>query len=551
MTRLETSKAAWVAFLAVSLILFGIEAAWFLPEGSALLAAAAWSWVGCSCLILCWALIYSVAPFFRAVFWRSQDVAWYLIAFFIPVGLILFGIGGWKYTQISNECALQVQSGYFFFTETKDLGLFKMGFIGYPARQYLLAAVPSYLFGKGLVALRIGFGSLYLIGYVAFLRGTLGFLESRNSPRPMLVSSLTGALVSMGSYPLLYARLFEQTLVPIALAYLFLAGLLLLLSRPGPLPGLWVAWVLGLMPYSYTPSFGIWALAMVVVCYLAMRRSVGKRLPLAVCLAYGAVAFAACLATMAREHALAGRAAIGGFDGLLAVDWLFRLLAGFHATVGLEESLIPAPLLLGLVFILVHSVRTRDFRVPFVCAWAVGAVVMALALKGYCWRLPQFDIHRAMFIVPVLSLMLGLYLSEHWRALSGGDDRLLRGIIVSGILVMILNSAYLPFIRRTPRESSPFFATDEEEAAMLVWKTAGAGAKTVYVQPPFPPEYRFDDLLRYFSPDAKVVRTAPPEGEHLPGNLVVSFLSDDPATRLADFLVWHNNPRPFLKIRPE
>lgn len=514
--------------------------------------AAAWSWLGCSGLVLCWALLFSVAPFFRADFWRSRDLAWYLAAFLIPLGLLLFGINGWEFTQISNECALEVQSGFFYLTRFGELGPFKIGFLGYPARQYLLAAVPTYLFGKGLFTLRMGFGSLYIVGYLAFLRGTLGFLESRNSPRPMLIASLAGTFVSMASYPFLYARLFEQTLVPIALAYLFLAGLLVLLARPGPLPALWVAWALGLMPYSYTPSYGIWAMAMVILCYLALSPAVGRRLPLGVCIAYGAATFATSLALLAHENSLADKTTLGGFDNLLAVDWLFRLGVGLHATVGLEESLIPAPLVLGLVLILAHSVRRKDFRVPFVCAWAAGSVFMALALKGYCWRLPDFDIHRAMFIVPVLSLALGLYISENWRAFSpGGDDRMLRAMVVSGILVMILNSAYLPFIRRTPKESTPVIATDEEEAAMLVWTRAGAGAKTVYVLPPFLPEYRFDDILQYFSPETKLIRSAPPDGEHVPGNFVISFLSDDGDSRIADVLVWHNHARPYLQIKPE
>jgi hypothetical protein len=247
---------------------------------------------------------------------------------------------------------------------------------------------------------------------------------------------------------------------------------------------------------------------------------------------------------------MVGKVTVGGFDHLLFRDWLYRMSSGLHATIGLEESLIPAPLVLGVVCILLHSLRRKDYRVLWVCAWAAGSVAAALALKGYCWRLPEFDVHRAMFILPVLSLMLGLYLSENWEPASPGtENRLMRGMIISAILVMILNSAYLPFIRRTPRASDPAFTEDAEEATMLVLHKAWPNPKTIYLKPPLGCD--LEDNLKYFSPDTAIVRTDPPEGEHLQGNFVISFINDSPSARIRDFLVWHHNDRPFLQIKPE
>jgi hypothetical protein len=550
MRRLETSRLAWAAFLALALLLLCIEGTWPFAEGSAPRVAAAWSWIGFSVLVLCWALALVVLPFLRPGFWKSRDLPWFLAAHVIPVGLVLFEVNGWKFTQINGEGAQEVQSGYFFLTRYPDLGIFKMGFLGYPTRQYLLAALPSYILGKGLVTLRMGYGTLYVLGYLSFLQATWRYMGSRNSPRPMLLASLTGTLVSLGSYPLLHARIFEQTIEPLSVTFLFLAGLLLLLSRPGPLPALWAAWALGLLPYSYTPAYAPWLFAMALLVCLALSRSAGQRLPIAVILACGAASFATSVAMLVHEHSLAGKVALGGFDGLVARDWLFRLSGGFHATIGLEESLVPAPLLLGLVFILVHSLGRRDFRVLWVCAWGAGTVAVALALKGYCWRLPEFDVHRAMTILPVLSLALGLYLSENWSRLSqGADERLLRGLVISAMVVMILNSACLPFLRRTPRGSDPTITGDDEEAIMLVLHVAGRSPRTIYMQPPL--DCDLDDILRYFWPDTAIVRSDPPEGEHLPGVYVLSFLNKDPMTRVYDFLVWHANRRPYLQLRPE
>jgi hypothetical protein len=122
-------------------------------------------------MVLGWTLIYSLIPVFSRDFWRRRDVHWFLAAYFVPVGLVLFGVNGWEYTQINSEGAQEVQCGYGFLAQSSDLGMFKMGFLGYPVRQYLLAALPSFLWGKSLVTLRMGFGGLYLLGYLSFLQG--------------------------------------------------------------------------------------------------------------------------------------------------------------------------------------------------------------------------------------------------------------------------------------------------------------------------------------------------------------------------------------------
>jgi hypothetical protein len=398
--------------------------------------------------------------------------------------------------------------------------------------------------------MRIGYGGLYIVGYLAYLQATWRYLASRNSPRPMLAASLVGCLVSLASYTLLYARNFEQTIVPLAVTCLFLAGLLQLLTRPGPLPALWSAWALGLLPHSYTPAYGAWVFAMALLGWLLVYRPAGQRLPIAMNLVYGAAAFATSVAMLVHENALAGKVTVGGFDDLILKDWLFRMGQGFHATIGLEESLIPAPLLLGIFLILAHSVLRRDFRVLLVCAWALGSVAIALALKGYCWRYPEFDIHRAMFILPVLSLLLGVYVSEYWKQLTpGSEDRLIRGLVLAALVVMFINAAYLPLIRRSPRSSEPALTADEEEATMLVLDKAQAHPRTIYFTPPL--DCDLDDMLKYFSPETTIIRGYPPAGEHEKGIYIISFLKPNLADRLPDNLVWHLNRRPYLQIAPE
>lgn len=207
-------------------LLLAIEATYFAPEGGMLRAGAAWSWLTAAVLVLGTALASSVAPFLRREFWLSRDVGVYLAAYLTPVALLAYGSNGYVHTQINDEAVQQVSAGLGLLETRRDLGLFSTGFVGYPARQYLLAALPSLAFGKGLVALRAGFGGLFLIAYLSFISSLRGYLEARKAPFPLLLSGLGGVLAVLGSYSLLYARLFEQTTVPLAAICLFLAGIL-------------------------------------------------------------------------------------------------------------------------------------------------------------------------------------------------------------------------------------------------------------------------------------------------------------------------------------
>jgi hypothetical protein len=288
------------------------------------------------------------------------------------------------------------------------------------------------------------------------------------------------------------------------------------------------------------------------------------RSPLVAGVVYGAVTIA--VSSVAQVHAslFASRLAVGGFsDGGAAGfsdaspgAWAARLFSGLHAAIGIEECLIPAPLALGVLFILLHSLRKRDFRVLYLCLWAGGTIVLSLALKGYWQRVPEFDIQRAMIVLPPLSLALAMYVAANTGAIVARNlETALRGMMISGMLFMLLNSAYLPLIRRVPRAYVPFEVTDREEAAMLVIERTPPDPRTVYLVPPL--YFPLEQTLAYFSPGTQVVRSYPPAGEHRPGAYVISYIGkepyvrEDPDAQLADHPVRYAHPRPYLRISPE
>ncbi len=536
-------------------IFVGIEATYVCPAGSVLRAIAAWTWMASSVLVLGSALISSLVPFFRRDSWSSRSCAWYLAAFVAPIVLVLFGVTGYAHTQINDEAIQQVAAGLGLLESRRDLGLFSTGFVGYPARQYLLAALPSLVLGRGLIALRIGFGGLFLIGYLSFLSSLRGYLEARKSEAAALLAALAGVLVALGSYPLLYARLFEQTTAPVAAMLFFLAGALRLADRPAPLGALWILWSVGFMPYAYTPALAAWAFCMAVLACLAFTGFRASRPILAAALVYGAAALAVSLLAQVQANLASGRFSLGATTDTGNDSWVYRLSNGLHAAFGLEESLVPAPLALGILFVLLHSSKRRDYRILSLCLWALLTVAVSLLMRGYWRRVPEFDIQRAMIILPPLSLALVLYAASLWPPTASGSERALRVAAASAVLFMLLNASYLPLIRRAPRAYVPFAVTDKEEATMLVVGQAGSSAKTVYLVPPL--FIHLEDTLLYFSPATKVVRGLPPAGEHLPGNFVLSyarpelFVPEDSYAQFSEHPVRSSFPRPYLRISAE
>ncbi len=518
-------------------------------------AIAAWSWIICSGLVIASALVSSLLPLLRRDAWSARGFIWYLAALVAPIVLVLVGVTGYVHTQINDEAIQQVAAGLGLLKSRRDLGLFSSGFVGYPARQYLLAALPSLLLGRGLVTLRIGFGGLFLIGYLSFVSSLRRYLAPRKPEAAMLLAALAGALVALGSYPLLYARLFEQTTVPLAAILLFLAGTLRLADRPDPLGGLWVLWSVGFMPYAYTPALAAWAFCMGVLVYLVFTGSGASRPIFGAALVYGAAALA--VSSLAQVHAnlASGRFSFGVTSDSGNDNWLYRLSNGLHAAFGLDESLVPAPLALGILFVLIDSLRRRDYRILSVCAWALATVALSLLMRGYWRRVPEFDIQRAMVILPPLSLALVVYAASLWPPITGGYERAFRIAAASAVLFMLLNASYLPLIRRAPRAYVPFAVTDKEEATMLVVGVAGGPARTVYVLPPL--FIHLEDTLQYFSPATRVVRGPPPAGEHLPGNYVIAysspelFVPEDTYSQFSEHPVRSSRPRPYLRISAE
>jgi hypothetical protein len=551
----KRSKSAWGWFFFVIAILMmtGVEFCYFLSDGSTLKRFAGLTWIVVSVGFLLSVTLNSFKPFFRDSFWRDKDRFWYLTAFILPICLIYFDVSGITWTPINDEGTQQVSQGLTLLQQDPDFGIYRLTyFVGYIARQYVLAALPTYFFGPSLLALRLGTSIIYLCGYLTFLSALAHYLEKRKASHPLLLASFAGIMVSLGEYPLIQARVFEQTTMPIGAMLLFLAGIFNFLSRPTAFGTFWVAWSFGFFVEGYTPALGGWCLAFFVMLYLALHPKHKQRV-LWLPLVYGVCCLAIAYLLMSSGHALKPRFETG-LPGFTVGDWVWRYFMGYHAWLGAGFSVIPCPLALAALAACYFSLKYRDYRFPLLCMWCVAMAFASLTCVGSNFNLPQFDIHRSMFILPPLAAGVVLFY-QAYRPTEDSLPGLHRAILTSAcfaMLYMVCTGAAIPFAVRTyiyEREM-----TDYDEALYKIdclnFNSRPQKITKIYILPPL----KIDDLetgLVYFAPSAMVVRGNPPVGEKEPGAYLLSYLSKNEEDRAYDVIVPSRHPRPYLQLKQE
>jgi hypothetical protein len=543
----------WLAYAAGILILMGIEFAYFLDNNSILRQDAALAWIVISVSFLLLVTLGAFRLFFQASFWRDKDKFWYLTAFVLPIALIYLDIGGVTWTPINDEGAQQVAQAMDLLRQDPDFGIYRLAyFVGYIDRQYVLASMPTYFFGPSLVALRLGNSWVYLGGYLAFLAAMAHYFKARNALNPLLLASFAGMMISLGQYALIQARVFEQTTMPIGAMLLFLAGVFYFLSGVTPFRTFWVTWSFGFFAGGYTPALGGWWLALVVLLYLALHPQHKYRI-LGAPVIYGCCCLLVACLVLSGANTLQARFKIGPPE-LTAGDRIWRYFLGYHSLLGAGFSVLPCPLALAAIAVCYFSFKYRDYRFPLLGVWCAAIALLSLTCIGSNFNSPQFDIHRAIFILPPLAAGAVVFYHVYGSRLDP-SRRLHPTIMICArvaMVYMIYTGAAFPWTERTYIYHRNM--TDYDEALYKIdcvnFDPKMKKIAKLYIVPPL----EIGDLetgLAYFAPSAVLIRGNPPPGEKQPGAYLLSYLSDNEEDRKYDVRMPSRHARPYLQLKPE
>lgn len=159
-------------------------------------------------------------------------------------------IGNLNYADINADAAQQTAAGITAMKST-DWNYTGTAFLGYPARQYIIAALPSLLLGRSIYAFHLGFAFPFLIGLTLIYFELRKWLE--NSGLKEEYALLPVYSIVAFRFIAEYYLNFEQAITPVALTMICSALLLKMIRQPDTITAIALSWCGCLCVDSYTP----------------------------------------------------------------------------------------------------------------------------------------------------------------------------------------------------------------------------------------------------------------------------------------------------------
>ena len=189
--------------------------------------------------------------------------------------LLLWPVIDTSRSVIGQDATQQLAAGLDAF-ETKHWNYTGKAFLGYPARQYLLAALPAKLFGRTQLALKVGFTWPFWTGLMIFACSIRDHIRQYGATRRNDLWVLT-AVTALFTFPYIteYYIYFEHTLLPVSFSLQVIGWLLYFVKKPTVLNSIALIWCGSMLIYSYTTALASALLLVVVLafCFLSKTKT--------------------------------------------------------------------------------------------------------------------------------------------------------------------------------------------------------------------------------------------------------------------------------------
>ncbi|MBP5185087.1 MAG: hypothetical protein J6113_08270 [Lachnospiraceae bacterium] len=388
-----------VVYMVLMLGLAGLEVAAFVLGGEITFAASvAWRVVGMALLIRIvlsevWNLVQDLKT--KKLL---TDAAFLLIL--LP---FIITIGNLSFSDISPESALQIQAG-FEAAAKRDLGYTETAFIGYPARQYVLAAVPSVLFGKSVLTFHLGYAYMFLLGMVCFFRGIREKLrkEGYNESLALIPVSMIAAFPFITEYYMF----FEQTIMPVSLALLGVSFFFFTEDSENPAEFLFLGWIGALMSVSYVPALAGLGLLLAALGLRALIALIKKKKASVTYVLLNLGCFFYVGAAGAATFIVGRTDRVSEHQDVLShpVQYLLQLFGRTFFGEGVDFWGIF--IAFTIVYIILGLVGVFKIWGVMCSLWFIGVIVVADYLVGYREYDRITNMQRQMVLVPVLAVCL-------------------------------------------------------------------------------------------------------------------------------------------------
>ena len=327
--------------------------------------------------------------------WKGKFVFALLV---IGLGIMIFyGLGNIYHLQVNYEAAGQLANFLKYNVNKLDWGYTQPGYLEYPARQYIIVAIPSLLFGNDVLSLHLGYAIVFYSGVLCFFLGVRQYFSIRQHGELWALFTV----LSCFTFPYLIDWLYrmEQAILPITLVMHTLGWFLLSLEKVTPPKVLILAWIAGLMGTSYTPALAAWILLQIFFLLVLVRAARQRRHPRIVLwasvLAYTLI-FGLC------SFLTRGDIRLTPQSGLSAESFLIALKVFF---LGDPQEFMPAPVaILVAIFFLLALTGRLGFIKWITAGWSLAVVYFSANSSGMTPYDPVYRMSRSTLLIPVMML---------------------------------------------------------------------------------------------------------------------------------------------------
>jgi len=373
--------------------------------------AAAWLWILGGIVTF-----FSVALFFvssvKQDFLNKKILS--LCAILLVIIYLLTLPGNINMTEINPDAAQQAAAGLESFGSI-DFNYTEKAFLGYPSRQYIIAALPAFLFGRSITTLHMGFALPFIFGIMLLYCALRKWAEKLNIETSLAVLPIYVLFV----FPFVteYYVNFEQAIFPIALTMMAIGFFLLFILQPNIINILGLAWVCCLFSNSYTPglaSLGLMVVFIGIIIYLYIKKT--KSIPLSaeapiitakslILVEVNVISFFIATLFASRSDRITEIRPVKNvvlFSGKSIYDFLLDENAAFFGMLGIF-------IIIYIVASITFRLKTRDFLISL---WVMGVFIASNLLSGYTSYQPAWIMQRALVVIPVIVVEVSLLLFE-------------------------------------------------------------------------------------------------------------------------------------------
>jgi len=312
------------------------------------------------------------------------------------------------YKYLHHEATQQIGAA-FINLKKADLNYTGLSFIDYPSRQYLIAAIPSFVLGQNAFALRLGFAFQFYLGVLIFYTGLRVFL------RKSFYSSyiVPVVIISITTFPYVvnFLRNYEQAIYPISFTMQAIGWYLLCSNELTVFRAINLCYIGGLLVTSYSPGIGVWMLLILFILINIFHNYTNRNFD-------KLIIWLGCMLVILvfGINSISVQTKSINIKFILDCDkWLGNIIETlkiiFFAHPKTYFSLL---LILPIIAYMLSSLCWFNGLSHFIVAsWSVAFILLSNCILGYFTPHPLLGLHRANIVIPVLLTGLAI-LTHQW-----------------------------------------------------------------------------------------------------------------------------------------